>query len=45
MVHQFESEEVELTDKQQEVILPPFLQVIEEVTDVPAYSNAQLAKS
>lgn len=35
--------EIELTTKQQAVALPPFLNVIREVTDDPAYTNSQLA--
>src|SRR3989344_3744910 len=34
--------EVELTDLQDRLILPPFIPVITEVTDDPAYSNARL---
>jgi len=35
--------EVELTDLQDTVVLPPFVPIIKEVTDDPAYSNAHIA--
>lgn len=35
--------EIELTDKQQTVVLPDFITVIEEVTNNPAYTNNKLA--
>lgn len=35
--------EVELTDKAQQVDLPPFIDVIEDVTENPAYKNSALA--
>lgn len=36
--------EIELTEENQEVVLPDFVTVIREVTGDPAYSNAQLAR-
>ncbi len=35
--------EVELTDERQEVLLPPFVKVIKEVTDEPRYTNSAIA--
>lgn len=35
--------EVELTDLQDTVVLPPFIPIIEEVTDDPEYTNAHIA--
>lgn len=37
--------EIELKDKEQEVILPDFIKLIKEVTFDPAYKNASLAKT
>lgn len=36
--------EIELTDRQTEVVLPPFLTVLAEVTDSRAFANAELAE-
>ena len=35
--------EIELMEEDDEVIIPPFVQVIKEVTDDPAFSNRSLA--
>jgi CYTH domain-containing protein len=35
--------EVELTESTQEVLMPPFIKVIKEVTDDEEYSNARIA--
>lgn len=37
--------ELELTEQNQKVTLPPFLSVVKEVTDDPAYSNYALSKA
>lgn len=37
--------ELELTEESQKISLPPFMEVIEEVTDKPEYSNAMLAEA
>lgn len=37
--------ELELTDRNQEVTLPPFISAIKEVTNNPAYSNYMLSKA
>ena len=36
--------EIELTEEQQEVILPPFLKILREVTGEPEWKNSTLAK-
>ena len=36
--------EIELTSLQQEILLPPWIEVIKEVTDDAMYSNYELAK-
>jgi len=36
--------EIESTDEQQEIIIPPFIKIIREVTDEPAFSNRELAR-
>lgn len=36
--------EIELTEEQQEIKLPPFIDVIKEVTDDPSFSNRELAR-
>ena len=36
--------EIELTEEQQEVKLPSFLNIIKEVTDDPAFTNSELAR-
>lgn len=43
--NQFAILEIELTDKAQEVIIPPEIQVVKEVTDDPHYKNYNIAQN